>query len=98
MPAGDVVGFGLADDETRGDAEPFGEAFAIVREAGPISAPHAGEHARPDSVRAAVDVLGARRVMHDVRSASDPALVRRLVEQRLTRDVCPTSNVLFCAS
>jgi adenosine deaminase len=90
-----VVGFGLADDETRGAAELFGEAFAIAREAGLISAPHAGEHGGPESVRAALDVLGAKRIMHGVRSASDPSLLHRLVEEEITLDVCPTSNVVL---
>jgi adenosine deaminase len=90
-----VVGFGLADDETRGAADLFGEAFAIAREANLISAPHAGEHGGPDSVRAALDVLGARRVMHGVRSVEDPDLLRRLANDGITLDVCPTSNVVL---
>ncbi len=88
-----VVSFGLADDEAHGPAAPFAEAFAIARAAGLISAPHAGEHAGPASVRAALDALGARRIQHGVRSIEDPALVRRLVDERVCLDVCPTSNV-----
>ena len=88
-----VVAFGLADDEAHGPAEPFAEAFAIARAAGLISAPHAGEHAGPASVRAALDALGARRIAHGVRAIEDPALVRRLADERVCLDVCPTSNV-----
>jgi adenosine deaminase len=90
-----VVGFGLADDETKGAADLFGEAFSIAREAGLLSVPHAGEHGGPESVRAALDVLGARRVMHGVRSAEDSALLRRLADEGITLDVCPTSNVVL---
>ena len=46
-----VVSFGLANDEAAGAPEPFAPAFAIAREAGIISAPHAGEHGGPESVR-----------------------------------------------
>lgn len=88
-----VVSFGLADDEARGPAAPFAEAFAIARAAGLISAPHAGEHAGPESVRAALDALGARRIQHGVRAIEDPDLVRRLVDERVCLDVCLTSNV-----
>jgi len=56
-----VVAFGLAGNEAQYPPEPFAEAFAIARDAGLISAPHAGELAGPASVRAALDVLGARR-------------------------------------
>ena len=59
-----VVAMGLANDEAGGAPEPFGPAFAIARAAGIISAPHAGEHCGPESVRGALDALGGR---------SDPA-------------------------
>jgi adenosine deaminase len=88
-----VVAFGLADDETRAPPEPFAAAFAIARGAGLISAPHAGEHGGPDSVRGALDALGARRIEHGVRAAEDPALLDRLAVEEVCLDVCPTSNV-----
>ena len=88
-----VVAFGLADDEALGRPEPFASAFAIARSAGLISAPHAGEHGGPDSVQAAVETLGARRIAHGVRSAEDPRLLARLARDAICLDVCPTSNV-----
>jgi adenosine deaminase len=88
-----VVSFGLADDEALGPAAPFAEAFDIARAAGLISTPHAGEHGGPESVRAALDALGARRIQHGVRAIEDPELVQRLVDDRVCLDVCPTSNV-----
>jgi adenosine deaminase len=88
-----VVSFGLADDETLGRPEPFAEAFALARAAGLIASPHAGEHGGPDSVRGALDALGARRIQHGVRSAEDPDLLRRLADEGVCLDVCPTSNV-----
>lgn len=90
-----VVAFGLANDEGPWPPEPFAETFAIAREAGLISAPHAGELAGPASVRGALDALGARRIAHGVLSVGDPALVQRLVDERITLDVCPTSNLLL---
>jgi len=88
-----VVAFGLADDEMRGPPEPFAAAFAIARAAGLISAPHAGEHGGPESVRGALDTLAARRIQHGVRAAEDPALLERLAAEEVCLDVCPTSNV-----
>ncbi|MEU1474437.1 adenosine deaminase [Streptomyces sp. NPDC005760] len=88
-----VVSFGLAGDEAGHPAGPFAKAFAIARDAGLISAPHAGEHAGPVSVRAALDALGARRIAHGVRAVEDPALVARLAVEGVVLDVCPTSNV-----
>lgn len=88
-----VVAFGLAGDEGRHPAEPFAEAFAMARDAGLITAPHAGELGGPDNVRTAVESLGARRIAHGVRAVEDPALVARLAAEGVVLDVCPTSNV-----
>jgi len=92
--AGDgVVSFGLANDEAAAAPEAFAPAFAVARQAGIISAPHAGEHGGPDSVKGALDALGADRVQHGVRSVEDPDLMGRLAEDQVCLDVCPTSNV-----
>ncbi|MFC8431895.1 hypothetical protein [Streptomyces sp. NPDC057253] len=73
--------------------EPFAEAFTIARDAGLISAPHAGELAGPASVRSALDALGAQRIAHGIRAVDDPSLLARLAAQGVVLDVCPTSNV-----
>src|SRR5699024_6502413 len=44
-----VVGFGLSNDERRGDTEAFGPAFRIARQAGLLSVPHGGELLGPRS-------------------------------------------------
>jgi adenosine deaminase len=90
-----VVSFGLAADEALFPPEPFAEAFAVARDAGLISAPHAGELAGPASVLGALDALGAQRICHGVRSVEDPALIERLVTDGIVLDVCPTSNVML---
>lgn len=90
-----VVAFGLANDEAPWPPEPFAEAFVIARDAGLISAPHAGELAGPQSVRGALDALGARRIAHGVRAVEDPRLLERLAREGVCLDVCPTSNVML---
>lgn len=94
--AGDVVvAFGLANDERGNPPVPFEGAFRIARDAGLLSVPHAGELGGPESVRAAVDLLGADRLGHGVRAIEDPDLVRRLAGEGVVCDVCPTSNVVL---
>jgi adenosine deaminase len=41
----------------------------------------------------ALDVLGAERIDHGIRSLEDPALVHRLVSEQIPLTVCPLSNV-----
>jgi adenosine deaminase len=90
-----VVAFGLANDEARFGPAPFAEAFAIARDGGLLSVPHAGEHDGPSSVVGALDDLGAHRVQHGVRAVEDPTLVARLADSSVCLDVCPTSNVML---
>ncbi len=88
-----VVAMGLANDEAAGAPELFEAAFAMTRAAGLISAPHAGEHGGPDSVLGALNALGADRIEHGVRAIENDDLVRRLADDHICLDVCPTSNV-----
>ena len=54
---------------------------------------HAGEEGGPETVTAALDVLHVERVDHGIRSMEDPALVKRLRDERVPLTVCPLSNV-----
>src|SRR6202043_1169754 len=56
-----VVSFGLANDEVGHPPEDFAKPFAMAREAGLLSCPHAGELDGPASVWGAIDALGADR-------------------------------------
>jgi len=88
-----VVGFGLSSDERRGAAADFAPAFRIADRAGLLLAPHGGELAGADSVRACLDALHAHRIGHGVAAATDPDLTKRLAGSGVTCEVCPTSNV-----
>ncbi|HEX6579065.1 MAG TPA: adenosine deaminase [Jiangellaceae bacterium] len=88
-----VVGFGLSNDERRGDVDAFAPAFRIAAAAGLLSVPHGGELRGADSVRACLDSLGASRLGHGVRSGEDPVVLARVVDAGVTLEVCPASNV-----
>ncbi len=90
-----VVSFGLANDEVLGPPEPFADAFAIARDGGLLSTPHAGELVGPESIWGALDTLGPDRIQHGVRAVEDPELVARLADSDICLDVCPTSNLLL---
>lgn len=90
---GEVCGFGLSNDERRGDTSEWAAAFTIARRAGLASVPHGGELLGADHVREVVTHLGATRLGHGVRAAEDPALLDQLARDGITLEVCPTSNV-----
>jgi len=90
---GQVVGFGLSNDERRGSTAEFGPAFDIARRAGLASVPHCGELLGADAVRETLTALGPDRLGHGIRSAEDPRVLDEIVRRGVTLEVCPGSNV-----
>ncbi|MFC7489793.1 MULTISPECIES: adenosine deaminase [unclassified Knoellia] len=90
---GAVVGFGLSNDERRGDTESFAPAFAIARRAGLALVPHAGELLGPDAVDRTLTSLRPDRLGHGVRSVEDPRTLDRVVAEGVALEVCPGSNL-----
>jgi aminodeoxyfutalosine deaminase len=88
-----IVGIGLGGSESDYPPEPFAPVFARAADAGLGGVPHAGEGEGPQSVWAALDVLGAARIRHGIRAVEDRALVRELAGRGIVLDVCPISNV-----
>jgi aminodeoxyfutalosine deaminase len=88
-----VVGLGLGGPEDGHPPEPYETAFALAREGGLASVPHAGEAVGPESVRGALETLAADRIRHGIRSVEDPGLVAELAGRGTVLDVCPLSNL-----
>ncbi|QGG42615.1 adenosine deaminase [Aeromicrobium yanjiei] len=88
-----VIGFGLSNDERRGDTREFGPAFAIAERAGLALVPHGGELRGPAHVTQCLDHLHPSRLGHGVRCAEDPAVLDRVADSGVALEVCPTSNV-----
>lgn len=88
-----VVGFDIAGDEANFPVLPHREPLLFARDAGYGMTIHAGEAAGPQSVRDAVEKIGATRIGHGVRSGEDPSLLPLLRDRHITLELCPTSNV-----
>ena len=88
-----VVAFGIGGDEERGPAGLFPEVFAAARDGGLHGVAHAGEACGPESIRQAVELLGAERIGHGLSALEDPQVMALLRERRIPLEVCPTSNV-----
>jgi len=88
-----IVGLGLTGIE---DTVPIEEFLAFREEGRRLGLGfevHAGEMGPPASIAASLDVLDADRIGHGVAAIRDPALLARLVRDRVVLDVCPSSNV-----
>lgn len=90
---GEVVGFGLSNDERRGDTSEFAPAFKIAARAGLALVPHGGELLGPSHLREVIDQLNPDRIGHGVRAADHPAMLARIAADRLPLEICPTSNI-----
>ena len=90
---GEVVGFGLSNDERRGVTSEWESAFRIARKAGLRSVPHGGELLGPEHLREVLDFLKPTRLGHGVRAAESPDVLRRVIDEGVAFEVCPASNV-----
>lgn len=88
-----VVGFGMGGDEQGYPPAQFAPAYEIANKAGLACTVHAGETAGPQSVREAIQSLPIQRIGHGVRAIEDPALIREIVNRKITLEVCPKSNI-----
>lgn len=91
--SGDVLGFGLSNDERRGTTSDFARAFAIAERAGLLLVPHGGELLGADAVAETVRALHPHRLGHGVRSVEDPRVLEQVVSAGIALEVCPGSNV-----
>lgn len=90
---GQVVGFGLSNDERRGVTAEFAPAFDIARSAGLACVPHGGELLGAAAVSETLAALAPDRLGHGIRSVEDPRVLDEVVRRGVTLEVCPGSNV-----
>lgn len=87
-----VAAIDIAGAEALFPTEDFADIFELAAQEQIPYTIHAGEAGGPLSVSCAVD-FGAARIGHGVRSAEDEALVKRLGDENITLEICPTSNL-----
>lgn len=88
-----LLGVGLDSGEVGNPPSRFTAVFERARAEGLRVVAHAGEEGPPSYVWEALDLLGAERIDHGVRSLEDPELVDRLVRDQVPLTVCPLSNL-----
>lgn len=90
---GVITAVGLDSAEIGNPPEKFAGIFDLARSEGFQTVSHAGEEGDADHVRRTLDALHVSRVDHGISAMSDPALVARLVRERMPLTICPLSNV-----
>ena len=88
-----VIAIDLAGNEADYDAKNAVAAFAAAGAAGLRRIAHAGEAEGPESIRQAIETLGAERIGHGTKLLGDPALQAEVAQRGIPLEVCLTSNV-----
>ncbi len=88
-----IDGIGMDSTEIGNPPTKFHSLYAFARAAGLRAVAHAGEEGPASYIRDSIDLLGAERIDHGVRCGEDPALVGRLIRDRICLTICPLSNV-----
>ena len=73
----------------------YNKIFEFVKENNIPFTIHAGEADGIESINSAID-FGAKRIGHGVRAIEDEATINRIRENKITLEVCPTSNIQTC--
>lgn len=87
-----VLAVDLAGAEALFKTADYEELFKKTREEGIPCTIHAGEADGPESVRKALE-FGAKRLGHGVRAVEDEVLIKQIIREKVTLEVCPISNL-----
>lgn len=88
-----IVAFGMGGDELAIPATEFRRAYEFAAGAGLHRLVHAGETGGPESVREAIEILGAERIGHGIGAMRHERTMDFLAARGIPLEVCPTSNL-----
>ena len=87
-----IFGIGLDSSEQGHPPSKFSRVYKAAREEGFYPVAHAGEEGPPSYVCEALDDLKIMRIDHGNRALENPALVKRIADEKIPLTVCPLSN------
>jgi len=89
-----ICGFDLADDETSIPHERFVPLVDIARAADLGITVHTGENSDSSCIETSLNLYRPDRIGHGIRAINDEVLVKRIGEEQIMLELCPTSNWL----
>lgn len=89
-----ICGIDLAGDEIHYPAKDYSDIFKKIKNTDKLGITvHAGETTDPKSIWDAINYLYATRIGHGVKSIFDDKLIKYEIENEITLELCPTSNI-----
>ena len=95
--ADSFVGIDLADQELNYPGQEFAQLFRKAKARGLGITIHAGEISIEESrvnVRTAIEQMNAERIGHGLHIVNEPDLIQLVIDNDVTLELCPTSNLL----
>ena len=89
-----VVGFDIAADEAGFPLDNHIDSFNYARKNNIFTTAHAGEAKGAESVKETIEKLKTDRIGHGVRSIEDMDLLKKIKNQNIHLELCPTSNIV----
>ena len=89
----DIIGLGLGGSEHVGPPRDFVGVFHRAIEHGLKIVAHAGEVTGPETIRDSLNLLRVQRIGHGTSAYLDPHLMKKLREEQIPLEICPTSNI-----
>lgn len=90
-PRSIVTGFNIAGNERANEFSDFIYLHELIDNIPLPKSYHAGEIRGPESIEDALQ-FGAKRIGHGIAAIKDEQLIERLIAERITLEVAPTSN------
>lgn len=87
-----VCGIDLAGAEALFSTENFANLFKLANNYNIPFTIHAGEAAGPESINTAIK-FGAKRIGHGIRCIESENLMKKIKENNIVLEICPTSNI-----
>ena len=87
-----ICAIDLAGAEGLYPTKDFEDVFKLAKELEVPFTIHAGEADGPSSVSDAIR-FGAKRIGHGVRSIEDANVIKSIIDNNITLEICPTSNI-----
>lgn len=88
-----VVGMNLAGDEENFPPALFIDCYTKAKRHGLKLTAHVGEHAGPEKIIEAVDLLGLDRVGHGVTAVRSELVMDFIRDRKIALELCPSSNL-----
>lgn len=88
-----VVGANIAGDTKQFSLSTYKGLCQKLRDAGLLLSVHAAEDTPAEEGIEALDVLGAKRIGHGVRIIENEEILKRIIDQQVMLEICPTSNI-----